>query len=86
MVTEENDKGQPTQFDKYANGVRLLIVTGDSEGAIAAFGEAIGMDPHSSQAALAYRRRAEVYRKLGREQEAEADAKAAEAIRGVPPT
>ena len=85
MATEERGEGQSskaTQFDRHANGVRLLLA-GDVEGAIAAFGEAFGLDPDSSHAALAYRRRAEVYRQLGKEQEAEADAKAAEAIQGA---
>ena len=61
---------------KSLEGWRLLS-SGDYEGAIAACTEAIKLLPHSIGA---YRTRAEAYERLGRKDEAEADAKAAEAI------
>ena len=65
MATEENGKSRPTQFDRYADGMRLVSAD-DFEGAIVAFGEAIAMDPNSSFVSAVYRRRAEVYQRLGR--------------------
>ena len=55
---------------KNQEGLRL-VRTGDYEGAVAAFSEAIADNPNSSEEA--YRSRAEAYRKLGREREADAD-------------
>ena len=71
-----------TQFAKYAYGMSLLSA-GDFEGAFAAFTEVIAIAPDSLHASLAYRRRAEVYRRWGRDEDAEADLKAAEEIRAV---
>ena len=88
MVTEERGEGQSNreaQFDSYTDGMRLLSA-GDFEGAIAAFGKAIAVDPDSAFAATPYRRRADAYRQLGKEEEAEADAKAADEIRGFSST
>jgi len=54
---------------KNDEGVRLLQA-GDDEGAIAAFSEALAVDPNLT---VAYRNRAAVYRRLGRLKEAKVD-------------
>lgn len=61
---------------KNAEGYRLLL-DGDLEGAVAAFTEAIAIDPRLESA---YWNRAEAYRRVGRGREAESDSREAERL------
>ena len=73
---QDNTRTSADSIRKNIEGTQLLS-TGDDEGAIVAFTEALELNPGFDGA---LRNRARAYRNLGREQEAVADLSAAEAL------
>lgn len=71
MSNQQDPEKQRASIEKAQEGARLLSAH-DYEGAIAACGEAIRLEPGSLGA---YRTRAEAYKRLGMEREADADLK-----------